>query len=243
MNRHRILVVLALSGLLVLSGCGKQSHDDADASAKAARILADAQTAELARNYQQAREAQQWDLALAYAAELQHKAPNSVPMQEVQATLTDTGIHADEVRDKRRLSALWVYNIEPVNSGTDGVVISAYLYSDRNADPEGSAPVRIVLRKHPQWGRSVYLVLDSGEFDCDPKCNVLIQFDDQPAREFAATKPRENKSALFIDDEQTIRDALDKIRVITIKTSVHDVPRTLRFEVGGFDRIKLERRA
>ncbi|MEO5596288.1 MAG: hypothetical protein ABIQ97_04005, partial [Lysobacteraceae bacterium] len=113
MNRHRILVVLALSGLLVLSGCGKQSRDDAEASAKAARTLANAQNAELARNYQQAREAQQWDLALAYAAELQHKAPNSVPMQEVQATLTDTGIQADELRDKRRLSALWVYNIEP----------------------------------------------------------------------------------------------------------------------------------
>ncbi len=242
MTRPRILIVLALSGLLALSGCGKQAHEEAQASAEAARTLIDAQNAELARNYQQARDAQQWDLALAYANELQHKAPNSVPMQEVQATLTDTGIHADEVRDKRRLAALWSYNLEPVNSGTDGVVISAYLYSDRRADPEGSAPVRMVLRKHPQWGRSVYLVLDSGEFDCDPTCKVSIQFDDTPARDFAATKPRENKSALFIDDEQTIREALDKIRVITIKTSVHDVPRTLRFEVGGFDRVKLERR-
>lgn len=242
MNARAIVFIVMATLVLPLAGCSNRAEREAQARAETARLQRDAANNALARNYDQARAVQQWDLALSYANELQRIAPNSVPMQEVQATLTDTGIHADEVRDKRRVAALWVYNIEPINYGTDGVVISAYLYSDRKADPEMSAPVRMVLRRHPKWGRSVYLVLDSGEFDCAPGCKLSIQFDDQLPRDFAATKSSENRSALFIDDEQAIRDALDKIRVIGIKTSVGGIPRLLRFEVGGFDRVKLERR-
>lgn len=242
MNSRSTVLIAVLSVAFSLAGCSDRAAREEQAHAEALRLQADAATDALARNYEQARVAQQWDLALAYANELQHAAPNSVPMREVQATLADTNIHADQARDKRRLDGLWAYNLEPINYGTDGVVISAYLYSDRKADPEMSAPVRMVLRRHPKWGRSVYLVLDSGEFDCPPGCKIGVQFDDQPARDFAATKSNENRSALFIDDEQAIRDSLDKIRVIGIKTSVGGVPRQLRFEVGGFDRVKLERR-
>ena len=159
-----------------------------------------------------------------------------------ETTRTGTGDHADEGREPRGGGGLGVYNIAPINYGSDGVVMRADRSSDRKADPGMSAPGRMVLRRHPKWGRSVYLVLDSGEFDCAPGCKLSIQFDDQPSRDFAATKSSENRSALFIDDEQAIRDALDKIRVIGIKTSVGGVPRLLRFEVGGFDRVKLERR-
>lgn len=226
---------------LPLAGCNR-GPSDTEARAEAQRLEQDTNNAALARNYDQARAAQQWDLALSYASQLQRNAPNSVPAHEVQATLTDTSIHADEVRDKRRLVALWAYNIEPINYGNDGVVISAYIYSDSKSDPEGAARVRLVLRRHPKWGRSTYLVLDQGEFDCAPGCKVSIQYDDQPARDFAATKSNENRSALFIDDEQAIRNALDKIRVLSIKTSVGGATRMLRFEVGGFDRVNLERR-
>ena len=62
-----------------------------------------------------------------------------------------------------------------------------------------------------------------------------------PLRMFSASKSDQNKQAMFIDDEQTIRDALDRIRVITIQTSVDGKPDTLTFEVGGFDRTQLER--
>ncbi len=227
---------------LAIAGCGDQARRDAAEHAEVLRVERDAAAAALARNYDQARAAAQWDLALSYANELQHTAPNSVPAHEVQATLADTGTHADEVRDKRRLAALWAYNVEPINYGADGVVVSAYLYSDSKSDPAGAAPVRLVLRRHPQWGRSAYLVLDKGEFDCAPGCKLSVRFDDEPARDFAATKSLQNRSALFIDDEATIRKSLDKIRVITINASIGGAPRRLRFEVGGFDRVKLERK-
>ena len=242
MNTRIFVFVVIAGSALAIAGCGNQAQRQAAAHAEVLRVERDAASAALARNYDQARAAQQWNLALSYANELQRTAPNSVPAHEVQATLADTSIHADEARDKRRLAALWAYNLEPINYGSDGVVVSAYIYSDHKSDPEGSAPVRLVLRRHPKWGRSVYLVLDQGEFDCAPGCKVLVRFDDQPAHDFAATKSLQNRSALFIDDEETIRNALDKIRVVSISTRVADTPRLLRFEVGGFDRVKLERK-
>jgi len=238
--RDIALAAIALFAIAV-TGCNGQAEREAAEHAETVRLQQETAASDLARNYEQARTAEQWDLALSYASQLQHLAPNSVPAHEVQATLADTGIHADEQRDNRRLAALWAYNIEPVNYGADGVLISAYLYSDPKTDAGGS-PVRMVLRRHPKWGRSVYLVLDKGEFDCAPGCKVSIRFDDQTARDFAATKSMQNRQALFIDDEATIRNMLDKIRVIMISTHVGGAPRTLRFEVGGFDRVKLERK-
>lgn len=242
MNARTIACIVVCLLALPIAGCSDRSEREAAAHAEVLRVERDAAAAELARNYDQARAAEQWDLALSYANELQRTAPDSVPAHEVQATLTDTSTHADEVRDKRRLAALWAYNIEPINYGADGVVVSAYIYSDRKSDPPGTPAVRLVLRRHPQWGRSAYLVLDKGEFDCVPGCKVAVQFDDQPARDFAATKSLQNRSALFIDDEAAIRGALDKIRVVSIDTRVGDAPRVLRFEVGGFDRVQLERK-
>ena len=112
---------------------------------------------------------------------------------------------------------------------------------DPNDVNHDQTPARLVLRRHPKWGRSVYLVLDHGEFDCPPGCKIPLQFDDQPPQMFAATKSNENKQAMFIDDEARIRENLDKIRVVTIRTSVDGRPRTLSFEVGGFERAQLER--
>jgi hypothetical protein len=241
MSVRAITFLAAAVFALAVAGCNDQAQREAAQHAETLRLEQQTAASELARNYEQARTAEQWDLALNYATQLQHLAPNSVPAHEVQATLADTGIHADEQRDNRRLAALWAYNIEPVNYGTDGVLVSAYLYSDPKTDAGGS-PVRLVLRRHPQWGRSVYLVLDKGEFDCAPGCKVSIRFDDQTAREFSATKSKQNRQALFIDDERTVRDMLDKIRVIMINTRVGGAPRVLRFEVGGFDRVKLERK-
>jgi hypothetical protein len=85
------------------------------------------------------------------------------------------------------------------------------------------------------------IVLDHGQFDCAPGCTVSVKFDDQPARSFAASKSEQNNQALTIADEQTIRENLDKIRVITIDSSVDGKPRSLSFDVGGFDRVALER--
>jgi hypothetical protein len=224
--------------VLLLTACGPSSHEEATARAEIARQDLEAHANELARDYDQARAAGQYELAQAYGNQLLHDAPGTVAAREVQATIADTGIKVDEARDKRRLEKLWSYNVEMMEGGGDGVVRSAAIYATHDAD---NAPVRLVLRAHPKWGRSVYLVLDSGEFDCPPGCEVAVKFDDAPPRQFKATKSTENKQAMFIDDEKAIRENLDKIRVITVAASVGGKPRNLSFEVGGFDRVQLDR--
>ena len=223
---------------LLLTACGPSGHDEAEQRAAMARQDLEAHANELARDYDQARTAGQYELAQAYGNQLLHDAPDTVAAREVRATLSDTGIKVDEARDKRRLEKLWSYNTELMEGGGDGVVHTGAIYATPD---DGNTPVRLVLRQHPKWGRSVYLVLDSGEFDCPPGCEVAVKFDDAPPRQFKATKSTENKQAMFIDDERTIRESLDKIRVITVSASVGGKPRNISFEVGGFDRVQLER--
>jgi hypothetical protein len=227
---------------MLLAGCGPSASEVAAERAQNAKTESEAAANATARNYVQARDAGQYELAQQYAVQLMHDAPGTVAAREVQATLTDTGIKADEARDRRRLSQLWTYNTELLEGGGENVVHTAAIYAskDPNDVNNDQTPVRLVLRRHPKWGRSLYLVLDHGEFDCPPGCSVPITFDDEPSRMFASSKSDQNKQAMFITDEETIRDILDKIRVITIKTSVDGRPRLISFEVGGFDRAQLE---
>jgi hypothetical protein len=234
---------MLVASITLLAACGPSASEIAAERAHNAEIDKEAAANAQARNYQQAREVGQYELAQDYANQLMHDAPNSVAAREVQATLTDTGIKADEARDKRRLGQLWTYNTELLEGGGDNVVHTAAIYAtkDPNDLNNDQTPVRLVLRRHPKWGRSTYLVLDHGTFDCATGCKMPVQFDDQPPQMFEMNKSDQNKQALFINDEESIRDILDKIRVITIKTTVDGRPRTIMFEVGGFDRAQLER--
>ena len=236
--------LLAPTMAILLAGCGPSASDVAAEHAANAKLEHEAAANAQARNYVQARDAGQYELAQAYANQLLHDAPDTVAAHEVQATLADTNIHADEARDKRRLGQLWSYNTEFLTGLGENVVHTAAIYAskDPNDITDSDSKVRLVLRRHPKWGRSVYLVLDHGQFDCPPGCKVSVKFDDQPALQLPASKSDENKQAMFIDDEEKLRDALDQIRVVTVKTSVDGRPRTLSFEVGGFDRAQLERK-
>jgi hypothetical protein len=226
---------------LLLAGCGPSANELAAERAANAQKEHEAAANSTARNYVQARDAGQYELAQAYANQLLHDAPDTVAAREVQGTLADTGIKADQMRDRRRLSGLWTYNTELLEGGGDNVVHTAAIYATKDPNNDDEVAVRLVLRRHPKWGRSVYLVLDHGQFDCPPGCKVPIKFDDEQAKMFDSSKSDQNKQAMFIDDEQSIRDVLDKIRVITINTSVDGRPRAISFEVGGFDRAQLER--
>lgn len=242
MVRARWLLVPVAA--LLLAACGPSSKEVAAEHAEAEQTQKEAAANAQARNYVQARDAGQYELAQAYARQLLHDAPDSVAAREVKTTLDDTNVKADQARDKRRLRALWTYNTELLDGGGDNnVVYSAAIYATVDPNDNGDqVPVRLVMRRHPQWGRSAYLVLDHGEFDCPPGCKVSVQFDDKPPMMMDSSKSDQNRQAMFINDEATLRDALDKVRVITFQVHVDGRPRTLSFEVGGFDRAQLERK-
>lgn len=108
--------------------------------------------------------------------------------------------HADAVREAERLAALWTYADVPAGKGHQ---ISAAIKSSNDVDTGGGPPraVLLVFRDHPSWGRSSYLVLDSGDFRCAPTCTVAIAADDAPPVSAAAHRPTTHEAiALFIDD-------------------------------------------
>ncbi|HTA65643.1 MAG TPA: hypothetical protein VK753_09065 [Xanthomonadaceae bacterium] len=238
---------LGLAGTLslALAGCtGSHGGLDADAQTTSTQVDRSVAIGDLVRDYQQARAAKQWDLALSYAAQLQRMAPDSALATEVQATVADTSEHAEEEHDRTKLATLWTYNVGMASGDdTDDVLSTASIAADAASDADdGIPPPRLVLRHDPKGGRSVDIVLDQGSFDCAAKCAVSVRFDDQPAHPFTATAPAQGGQALSIDDEPSIRESLDKVRVITIDASIDGKPRSLSFDVGGFDRVQFERK-
>ena len=80
-------------------------------------------------------------------------------------------------REAERLADLWTYSDTPAGKGRQ---LSTYLYSTEGVDTDGQGakPVQLVFRDHPSWGRSSYLVLQGGDFNCYSGCTVKVTVDD-----------------------------------------------------------------
>lgn len=147
----------------------------------------------------------------------------------------------DAAREAQRLAALWTYFDEAVANGRQR---SATIYSTGDVDTDGQVPrrVRLVFRDHPSWGRSSYLVLEGGDFDCYSGCTVQVKVDNDPAKPMAARRPKTDEAiAMFIDDAH----ALWRLTAVARKKISIDFPvkaggtRSASFEVAGLDPSKL----
>ena len=108
----------------------------------------------------------------------------------------------------------------------------------------GGSPVTcllLVFRDHPAWGRSSYLVLPAGDFDCYGSCTVKVTAGAAPPKPMAARRPKSDEAiARFIHDARAVwgltRDA-EQIRIeFPIKIGG---TRTATFDVAGRDRAKM----
>lgn len=98
----------------------------------------------------------------------------------------------------------------------------------------------LVFRDHPSWGRSSYVVLEAGAFDCD-RCTVTVTADEDAPTRIAAHRPRTNEAiALFIDDERTLWALTARAKQMRVEFPVKARgKRTASFEVGGLDVTKM----
>ncbi len=143
---------------------------------------------------------------------------------------------AEAAREAERLKALWTYTDVPAGKGRQ---VSAAIKSNEDVDTGGDLPhsVLLVFRDHPEWGRSSYLVLNSGDFRCAAKCTVAIAADDGAQKNVAAHRPNTHEAiALFIDDWRAVwRTAASSKRVsITFAVKAGGTC-TATFDVGGLD--------
>ncbi len=232
MIRNVLLALLLTLGVAACGGSGEAEEEaglSAADQAKAEKLLAD---------YEAARAIENWEGAEAKADQIKSRYAESAAADRLKTSLGQVRAKAEQAREARRLQALWDYQSVPAEGG---VQRSASIFSKTVAVEEGSpSPVpdaQLVLRDHPAWGRSAYLLLAQSKFECGNPCTVKISFVDVAAQTWAAKQADSGKGpALFIEDEQGFiaqMENSDNVR-ITLPEGSGLVP-SVTFEVGGYD--------
>lgn len=229
---------LALAACAWLAGCSPGTGEPETSSADRADALA------LSAQYEDARTSENWQHAEAVASQLRDRYPDSAEALQIESSLAGVRASAQAARDAQRLEELWEYQAV---QAAGGVQRSAAIYSRTVVVEEGelrpTPDARLVLRDHPEWGRSAYLLLEQSKFACGSPCNLQLAFDDAPAQVFAGRQADSGKGpALFIKDEERFLAALSDARKLQLR-----LPKgsgrlgALVFEVAGFQPDRYER--
>ncbi|GAB2588021.1 hypothetical protein ISP15_07145 [Dyella jejuensis] len=228
---RRFVPAVALCGVLALAACSQQSQNTpspADAAKAQAQAEANEANSQL-QTYRQMLQMKNDEMASQLGEEIVKQFPSSPAAKEVQQTLPEVERRWKETSEKRRLAALWTYQVGPMEGGTQS---TASLYSTR---PSGDRAVRLVLRRHTQWGQSVFLFGSDHGFVCKGNCVIQAQFDGKshPLRAFL---PTTGEPAIFIRDDKSFIQAMEKTRRIAMDVEMQDGGKqTLVFETGGYD--------
>jgi hypothetical protein len=230
--------LLSLALLAALSGCDRKQRMAEQAAAQAAIAEDAAKQAEAA--FDAAVAQQNWQLAKAQADVLLAQYPQSQAAARVRTQFDAVAGKAEAAREQSRTAALWSYNREPVKGGTQ-LSASIYARDEIDVDGSGTKPVRLIFRDHPSWGKSAYLVLQAGDFDCYGGCRVKVTVDDAAPKAMAASRPKTDEAiAMFIEDERGLWRMTKGAKVMKIEFPTKAVGRkTAVFEVGGLDRTQL----
>jgi len=227
--RAGVALLLCLGAAACSDQYGEEAKIPAADQARAAEVLA---------AYESARGIGNWEAAEAHAGQLQDRFPGSDAAAKLGPGLEQVRAQAEQLRESRRLGALWDYQAVAVGQG---VQRSAAIYSRTVPVGEGELALtpdaQLVLREHPSWGRSAYLLLAQSRFECGKPCAMQIRLDDAPAQRFAGKQADSGKGpALFIEDEARFIEAMSRAKKVRIELPKGSgkIP-ALAFEVGGYD--------
>ncbi|GLQ99624.1 hypothetical protein GCM10007863_40440 [Dyella mobilis] len=228
---HRSLIVAASCGLLAVAACSQQGQNapsQADAAKAQAQVEANEANTQL-QNYRQLLQAKNDEMAAELGQDIVQHFPNTDAAKEVQQTLPEVEQRAKAATEKRRLAALWTYQVGPMEGGTQS---TASLFSER---PSGDHAVRLILRRHTKWGQSVFMFGPGHGFVCKGNCVIQAQFDGKP-HPLRAFLPTTGEPAIFIRDDKPFIEAMEKTKRITMDVEMQDGGKqTLVFETGGYD--------
>lgn len=234
-----ILRAAILASIAAAIACKR--GDDPQATAQAQRAAVSEQAAKPGEaSFQQAVAEENWALAKAHADVLMASYPDSAAAARVRARYAEIKANADALKAQARLQTLWSYNSEKVPGGQQ---LSASIYARDEVDVGGGekSQVRLIFRDHPSWGRSSYLVLQAGDFDCYRGCKVQVGIDEKQPASMAASRPKTDEAiALFIEDEKALWRSVKNAKTIAIGFPVKGAGKTTAiFETGGLDAQKL----
>ena len=231
--------LLAIALVALLPAC-KGGDPQAAAQAAAAQAAVQERAAEdMARQFDDAVAAQNWHLAKGLGDVLLMDHPASAAAARIKPRLEEIRAKAEAEAQQRRLAALWSYGEEPVKGGTQR---SAAIYSQEPVDTDGGGahPVRLIFRDHPDWGRSAYLVLEAGDFDCYAGCQLKVTVDGK-VHALPGSRPNTDDAiAMFVEDWKGLWKLAKGGKQLSIEFPTKTVgKRTAEFEVGGLDASKL----
>jgi hypothetical protein len=232
--RDRRMRWLLLGTCLALAACQDGGEEGSAKLSGEDRANAEA----ILREYEAARTAGNPEVAEAAADKLRDKYADSDVAQKLEPTLDQVRHDAEGLRETRRLQKLWDYQDNAVGKG---VQHSATIYSrvpDLGEDAPAAVPdAQLVLRDHPDWGRSVYLLLEQKKFSCGQPCTLQLAFDEGALETWPGKQADSGQGpALFIEDEPRFLKALPGAKALRIVLPASSGSiRTLDFEVGGFE--------
>ena len=239
MRTNLLKLATALALVILLAACAAEEGGAPEVSA-----ADQASAAKLLASYESARSGENWEVAETYADQLRKKFPDTEAAAKLAPTVEQVRKQAGQARELRRLRGLWDYQAVAVDKG---VQRSASIYSRTAPVEEGELAAtpdgQLVLRDHPSWGRSAYLLLAQSRFDCGKPCAMQISFDDGPAQSFSGKQADSGKGpALFIVDREKFTAAMagaKQVRIVLPKGS-GTIP-ALVFEVSGYDAARFEK--
>lgn len=228
---RRSIATAAVCGLLALAACSQQEQNT-PSPADAAKAQAQAEATEASnqlKTYRQMLQMKNDEMAAQLGEEIVKQFPTTDAAKEVQQSLPAVEQRGKETSEKRRLAALWTYQVGPMEGGTQS---TASLYS---TFPSGDRAVRLVLRRHTKWGQSVFMFGTGHGFVCKSNCVIQAQFDGKP-HPLRAFLPTTGEPAIFIRDDKPFIEAMEKTKRITMDVEMQDGGKQqLVFEVGGYD--------
>jgi hypothetical protein len=244
MNPRRSGLLLALLvATTAFAGCNREQQRAEQAAAQAAATEDAARRGESA--FADAVGKQNWPLAKAQADVLMQNYPQSEAAARVRAQYDAIKAKAEAGREQARTAALWTYNRVAVagKGKAGGTQVSAAIYArdDVDVDGSGAKPVQLIFRDHPSWGRSAYLVLQAGDFNCYGGCKLKVKIDDAAAKTMAGSRPKTDEAiAMFIEDERALWRMTRGAKLLSIEFPVKaGGTRTAVFEVEGLDRSQM----
>ena len=218
--------------------CACAGEDPEVAKAAAAEQLAaqEAKAQEGAVAFDAAVKKENWSLAKAQADVLIDQYPDSAAAKRVRAEYDGVKQKHDDTREAARTAALWSYGTQSVKGGLQ---TSSAIYAKDNVDVDGTGPtqIRLIFRDHPDWGRSSYLVLQNGDFNCYGGCRVQIKIDGKPAKSLPGSRPNTDEAiAMFIEEERALWKLVKGAKTLEIEFPVKGLgKRSAVFEVAGLD--------
>jgi hypothetical protein len=234
MNSARRPLFALLVAAASMAGCSQQSDQPSaaeQAQATAAQTQADA-TKKL-DTYRQLMRQNNDEMTVLMGKDILERFPNTDAAKEVQQSLPGIEQRFKDNREKARVQALWIYQVSPMQGGTQS---TATIYTSQ---PSGNDRVRLVLRRHTEWGQNVFLYGSGHGFICKGNCTIKATVDGKPTG-IQGFAPTTGEPAIMIRDDKAFIAMLEKAKKITmdVTTKDDDKKQTLVYEVGGFDASK-----